>query len=213
MPELGSEDNYIFYWDRELAKPENFKNLFYLPHFVNTDIYKDLHLPIECDVMFAGRLDTDYRLNMIESLALEYNLHWYAIERHYLDAFRRTNNKALIERIYKGFIDNEEDMAAAINKSKIVVNMNSQGLSSLNYRTMQTLACGKLLISDRRGELDLFANRIPVYDDIESLKRNIDYFLSSSDEYNQVCNYCSEICRHKFNSRSGVEFMLTKIKW
>ena len=211
LPELDNKDNYIFYWDRELAKLENFKNLFYLPHFVNTDIYKNLHLPPECDVMFAGRLDTDYRLNMIESIAQEYNLHWYAIERHYLDALKRAKNKALIEKIYKGFIDNEEDMARAINKSKVVINMNSQGISSLNYRTMQTLACGKLLISDRRAELDLFDNRIPVYDDIESLKQNIDYFLSSSDEYKQVCDYCSRVCRHKFNSVSGAEFMLKKI--
>ena len=212
LPELDNKDNYIFYWDRELAKLENFKNLFYLPHFVNTDIYKNLHLPPECDVMFAGRLDTDYRLNMIESIAQDYNLHWYAIERHYLDALKRAKNKALIEQIYKGFIDNEEDMARAINKSKIVINMNSQGISSLNYRTMQTLACGKLLISDRRAELDLFDNRIPVYDDIESLKQNIDYFLSSSDEYKQVCGYCSRVCRHKFNSVSGAEFMLKTLE-
>ena len=213
LPELDNKDNYIFYWDRELAKQEKFKNIFYLPHFVNTDIYKNLHLPPECDVMFAGRLDTDYRLNMIESIAQDYNLHWYAIERHYLDALKRAKNKALIEQIYKGFIDNEEDMARAINKSKIVINMNSQGISSLNYRTMQTLACGKLLISDRRAELDLFDNRIPVYDDIESLKQNIDYFHSSSDEYKQVCNYCSRVCRHKFNSVSGAEFMLKTLEF
>ena len=31
--------------------------------------------------------------------------------------------------------------------------MNSQGISSLNYRTFQTIACKRLLISDYREEL------------------------------------------------------------
>lgn len=208
LPELDRDDIYTFYWDRELTKQENFKNLFYLPHFVNTNIYKNLQLPPECDVLFAGRLDTDYRLNMLEELAQKYNFHWYAIERHYLDALKRAKDKSIIEKIYKGFIDNEEDMAKAINKSKIVINMNSQGISSLNYRTMQTLACGKLIISDKRGELDLFNNKIPVYDNIESLKQSIDYYLKSPDKYKLITDYCSELCRQKFNSIVGVEFIL-----
>ena len=208
LPELDRYDIYTFYWDRELTKQENFKNLFYLPHFVNTNIYKNLQLPPECDVLFAGRLDTDYRLNMLEELAQKYNFHWYAIERHYLDALKRAKDKSIIEKIYKGFIDNEEDMAKAINKSKIVINMNSQGISSLNYRTMQTLACGKLIISDKRGELDLFNNKIPVYDNIESLKQSIDYYLKSPDKYKLITDYCSELCRQKFNSIVGVEFIL-----
>lgn len=210
LPELNRDDIYTFYWDRELTKQENFKNLFYLPHFVNTDIYKDLHLPSECDVMFAGRLDTDYRLNMIEALAQEYNLHWYAIERHYRDALKRTKKKSLIEKIYKGFIDNEEDMAKAINKTKIVINMNSQGISSLNYRTMQTLACEKLLINDKRDELDLFENNIPVYDNVESLIKKIQHYLKYPDEYNSVARYCSGICRKQHNSVEGVKFILNK---
>ena len=208
LPELDRDDIYTFYWDRELTKQENFKNLFYLPHFVNTNIYKNLQLPLECDVLFAGRLDTDYRLNMLEELAQKYNFHWYAIERHYLDALKRAKDKSIIEKIYKGFIDNEEDMAKAINKSKIVINMNSQGISSLNYRTMQTLACGKLIISDKRGELDLFNNKIPVYDNIESLKQSIDYYLKSPDKYKLITDYCSELCRQKFNSIVGVKFIL-----
>ena len=208
LPELDRDDIYTFYWDRELTKQENFKNLFYLPHFVNTNIYKNLHLPPECDVLFAGRLDTDYRLNMLEELAQKYNFHWYAIERHYLDALKRAKDKSIIEKIYKGFIDNEEDMAKAINKSKIVINMNSQGISSLNYRTMQTLACEKLIISDKRGELDLFNNKIPVYDNIESLKQSIDYYLKTPDKYKLITDYCSELCRQNFNSIVGVEFIL-----
>lgn len=214
LEDLERDDVYTFYWDRELVKQENFKNLFYLPHFVNTEIYKNKDIPIESDVMFAGRLDTDYRLDMITSLAeaLGVSFKWYAIERHYQDALSRAKNKQLIEKIYSGFIDNEIDMADAINKTKIVINMNSQGVSSLNYRTMQTLACKRLLISDERKELDLFDNKIPIYKNSEDLKEKILFYLHNEQEYSRVTEYCEKICREKYSSRQGVKYILDKIK-
>lgn len=214
LEDLDRDDVYTFYWDRELVKQENFKNLFYLPHFVNTEIYKNKDIPIESDVMFAGRLDTDYRLDMITSLAeaLGVSFKWYAIERHYQDALSRAKNKQLIEKIYSGFIDNEIDMADAINKSKIVINMNSQGVSSLNYRTMQTVACKRMLISDKRQELDLFDNKIPTYENKEVLKEKILFYLNNEQEYNRITEYCEMICREKYSSRQGVKYILDKIK-
>ena len=213
LNELDRDDNYTFYWDRELVKHEKFKNIFYLPHFVNTNIYKDLGLQVDCDVMFAGRLDTDYRLNMIVDLveSLDIRFRWYAIERHYKDALSRVKNKETIERIYSGFIDNEEDMAKAINKSRIVINMNSQGVSSLNYRTMQTVACGKLLISDKRDELDLLDNKIPIYSNCEELKEQIKYYLMDEKKYNAITKYCQNICVNKYNSIEGVNYILSNI--
>ncbi len=214
LEDLERDDVYTFYWDRELVKQENFKNLFYLPHFVNTEIYKNKDIPIESDVMFAGRLDTDYRLNMIVDLVenLGVSFKWYAIERHYQDALKRVKNKQTIEKIYSGFIDNEQDMAKAINKTKIVINMNSQGVSSLNYRTMQTLACKRLLISDERKELDLFDNKIPIYKNSEDLKEKILFYLHNEQEYSRVTEYCEKNCREKYSSRQGVKYILDKIK-
>ena len=214
LEDLKRDDVYTFYWDRELVKQENFKNLFYLPHFVNTEIYKNKDIPIESDVMFAGRLDTDYRLNMIVDLVenLGVSFKWYAIERHYQNALKRVKNKQTIEKIYSGFIDNEQDMAKAINKTKIVINMNSQGVSSLNYRTMQTLACKRLLISDERKELDLFDNKIPIYKNSEDLKEKILFYLHNEQEYSRVTEYCEKICREKYSSRQGVKYILDKIK-
>ena len=214
LEDLDRDDVYTFYWDRELVKQENFKNLFYLPHFVNTEIYKNKDIPIETDVMFAGRLDTDYRLDMVTSLAeaLGVSFKWYAIEKHYQDALSRAKNKQLIEKIYSGFIDNEIDMADAINKSKIVINMNSQGVSSLNYRTMQTVACKRMLISDKRQELDLFDNKIPTYENKEVLKEKILFYLNNEQEYNRITEYCEMICREKYSSRQGVKYILDKIK-
>ena len=38
LPYLEEKDNYTFYWDRVLTSYENFKNIHYLPHFVNFEI-------------------------------------------------------------------------------------------------------------------------------------------------------------------------------
>ena len=60
---LENNDNYTFYWDKVLTSYETFPNINYLPHFVNFDVYKDYGNKTEYDIMFAGRLDTDYRLS------------------------------------------------------------------------------------------------------------------------------------------------------
>ena len=125
-----------------LTSYENFKNIHYLPHFVNFDIYKDSNKEPKYDLMFAGRLDTDYRLSFFEELVLklpDLKIAWYAINRHFEDAKKRSQYPEIFDVCFKGFIDNEEDMAKAINDTKIVFNMNSQGISSLNYRTFQTV--------------------------------------------------------------------------
>ena len=209
---LNDEDNYVFYWDRELSNYETIKNLYYLPHFVNHNIYKNFSEPV-VDIMFAGRLDTDYRLNFIEKLAedlSEYSFEWYAIQRHYEDALNRAKNKDIIKKIYKGFIDNEEDMARVINRARIVINMNSQGKSSLNYRTIQTAACERLMISDYREELDIFDGKMPYYSDIKDLERQIKIYLENPKTYEMVTKACKEIALKKLNSKDGAKFMLEK---
>lgn len=211
---LYEDCNYSFYWDRELAKKSDYKNLFYMPHFVNTEIYKNLNMEKKYDVMFAGRLDTEYRLNSFVSLMKslpDIKFVWFAIERHYNDALSRLNDedKILIKNAYKGFIDNEKDMAEEINKSKIVINFNSQGISSLNYRTIQTLACETLLISDEREELDLFDNIIPTYKSLSDLSTKIMYYLNT--DYSAITDKCAEIIHKKHDSKTCVEEILTHI--
>ncbi len=74
--------------------------------------------------MFAGRLDTDYRLSFFEELFTKLphlKFAWYAIGKHYEDAKKRAKIPEIIDLCYQGFIDNEEDMAQAINNTKIVL--------------------------------------------------------------------------------------------
>lgn len=215
LPYLENKDNYIFYWDKELTSYENFSNIHYLPHFVNFDIYKDMGKEPEFDIMFAGRLDTDYRLSFFEELVLklpELKIAWYAIEKHYEDARKRAKYPEIIDLCYRGFIDNEIDMATAINNTKIVFNMNSQGISSLNYRTFQTVACKRLLISDYRDELALFEGNMPYYEDFSDLIFKIENYLENKTAYNLVVEKCYEIAKLNHNSKNCVRYMLKVVK-
>ena len=211
LPYLENDDNYTFYWDKVLTEYENFKNINYLPHFVNFDIYKDMDIEPEFDIMFAGRLDTDYRLSFFEELITklpDLKIAWYAIDRHYEDAKKRSKYPELITLCYQGFIDNEEDMAKAINNAKIVFNMNSQGISSLNYRTFQTVACKRLMLSDFREELALFDGHLPFYEDFSDLIFKIESYLEDKDAYKRVVDECYNIAKISHNSKDCTRYML-----
>jgi len=215
LPYLDNEDNYVFYWDKRLTDNEKFPNLHYLPHFVNFDIYKDMGIEPEFDIMFAGRLDTDYRLSFFEELVLKLphlKVAWYAIEKHREDACKRAKYPEIINLCYQGFIDNEEDMAKAINNAKIVFNMNSQGISSLNYRTFQTVACKRLMISDFREELALFEGCMPCYEDFSDLLFKIESYLEDKEAYNKVVEDCYNIASKKNNSKDSVKYMISVVK-
>ena len=211
LPYLENDDNFTFYWDKALTSYETFKNIHYLPHFVNFDIYKDLDKAPEFDVMFAGRLDTDYRLSFFEELVLKLphlKIAWYAIEKHREDARKRSKYPEIIDLCYHGFIDNEEDMAKAINNTKIVFNINSQGMSSLNYRTFQTVACKRLLISDYRDELSLFEGNMPFYEDFSDLIFKVESYLDDPIAYDMVVENCYRIAKLNHNSKDCVKYML-----
>jgi len=210
---LNNSDIHVFYWDRELAKNTNF---YYLPHFVNTKIYKN-YLKPKCDVAFMGRLDTDLRLNLfieLNKLLPELNFRYYGIKKHFDDAYSRCDDfgKKVLDKTYCGFIDNEIDMAQAINEAKIVYNINAQGISSLNYRTIQVLACERLIISDKRAELDLFENIIPTYETAEDLARKIKFYLKNEEKYFEVTKIARKIIEEKMDSKICVLNMLKTLK-
>ena len=220
---LNEPDNYTFYWDEELwkIKSKEVKNLFYQPHFVNTDVYKRYNANPQEDIMFAGRLDTDFRLRMMLDLMRtfsEKNFVWYAIEKHYQDALARTvddEDKKLLTKCYKGFISTEKDMANAINNAKVFVNFNAQGVSSLNYRTFQVMACERVLLSDYRKEIDslfLENENIVVYKDSEDLKNKINYYLANVDEYKKIARAARDIISLNHSAKVCVKNMLEVIK-
>ncbi len=212
---LDKDDNYTFYWDKVLTDYESFKNITYLPHFVNFDVYQDKEIKPEYDVMFAGKLDTACKLGFFEELVNKLphiSIAWFALDRHYKDARERAIYPELIDLCYRGFIDNEQDMAKVINNSKIVFNIHSHGISSLNYRTFQTVACKRLHISDYREELALFEGHLPFYEDISDLIFKIENYLEDEQAYHKVTEECWKIAKQSHNSKDCARYMLKIIE-
>jgi len=211
---LNNEDIYSFCWDKEFAKEFNMR---YLPLFVNCEVYKNKKEP-SCDIVFFGRLDTEIRLKIflkLNKILPELSFKWYAIQKHYNDAIVRCSDdfeREIIKKSYSGFLDNSRDIACAINQSKIVYNINSQGESSLNFRTFETLACERLLISDERNDLSLFDGIIPVYKDVYDLAQKIRYYLENQDEYKKITEKSREIIKLNHDSKICVKKMMAKIR-
>lgn len=219
---LKDSSNYIFYWDKadtELLKNE-IPNLFYLPHFVNVDVYKNNGVERKYDIMFAGRLDYGDRLNWFLNILKEFsdkNIAWFAINKHFEDAKSKSSEeeKLLLEKAYKGFIDEEAQMAEVLNNSKIVVNVHSQGKSAVNYRTFQAMACGCVVISDFQTEMqELFSTDrdMVIYEDNDELYKKIRLYLSDHSLFSKVSTSAVKTVNMKYSSTVGVSKILEVIK-
>ncbi len=210
--DLRDNSNLSYIWDFELFERENNPNMTYLPHFVNTDVYKKMDVEKKYDVMFMGRLDTDFRLNNFARILDEVpSLAYYCIERHYKDALNRLDDthKPLLERAYKGFIDNEPDMAEKINEARIVINFNAQGVSSLNYRAIQTMACETLHISDVRGDgTKYFGENYISFNNLDEMFKKIYYYLKNREEAIIITKNIRQIIEKDFSHRAGARKML-----
>lgn len=219
---LSEPDNYTFYWDRELflQKRKEIKNLFYQPHFVNTNVYYHFNDNPEFDIMFAGRLDTDFRLRLMLDLMKTFEhkkFAWFAIEKHFLDAKNRCatiEEQKLLEKNYQGFISTEQQMSEAINNAKVFINFNAQGKSSLNYRTFQVMACQRIMLSDARKEAyELFSpnNDIVVYENTEDLKEKIELFLTNHALYEQIAAQACEKIKQNHSAKECVQSMINAL--
>jgi spore maturation protein CgeB len=78
--------------------------------------------------------------------------------------------------------------------------MNSQGISSLNYRTIQTMACKTLMITDFREEINMFQGNLPFYINFLDLIDKINYYMQNDKAYEYTINKCYEIVSKHLNS-------------
>lgn len=220
---LKDDDNYTFYWDEKLTNElkTEIPNIFYLPHCVNTEIYKNLNLKPEYDVMFAGRLIPLIRLQTILNLIKKFphlKFALYCYKSHFdkaLETLENSEDVELLNKAYTGFIETEEDMAVAINKTHAVLNFNTQAFGALNYRTFQVIACEKLLLNDDRSELfTLFTPNEDVvyYKNTEELEFLIGDYFKNPQEYSNILKNGRKTILEKYSSKVIVSNMIETLK-
>jgi spore maturation protein CgeB len=191
---LSDPQHYSFCWDQSITEHINIPQLSYLPLFVNTEIYRKLHSNPSYDLMFAGRLTFEGRLEAVLSIIKafpELNMALYSFPAHFEQTCQLLNtaDRELLINRYKGFIANDIEMVAALNDTKTVINFTSQGTGNLNFRVFEALACEKFIFTDYRDEIHkLFSpgQDITYYKDKDELILQIKEYFSGPEKYESI---------------------------
>lgn len=219
---LKKADNYTFYWDNVLtnALKKEISQLYYLPHCVNTNVYRPLLLEKTYDVVFCGRLffhgqRIEYILSLLEADP-RLKLGIFSFPNHLEQALEGLSpaQKRLLRSCYKGFIETEQEMAKVLNQAKIVINFTQQGIGCLNYRVFQTLACETFLVTDVRQEINtLFVagKDIIAYDTKETFLGYVFDYLKSPEKYQEIIRNGRKTVVEKYSSELAARKILDTI--
>ena len=104
-----------------------------------------------------------------------------------------------------------EDTAELYRRTRIVVNVfrsrhhyNTSGIpaTSLNPRVYEALACGALVISERRPELTALFPELPAFDTMAELEFHVERYLGDTDLYARTRKACiRRVAAHSYEHR------------
>ena len=180
----------IFIWDKDFLN--EFENSTYLPLAINPQKYKKFFSEYKYDLSFVGRPLTDIRQEILCELVKTFKnkLNIFSYEKHFKQSIEEIKEKNLLSeddlkiysKCWRGFIEKEEDLAEVYASSKININIDLQGKSSINYRVFEVLASGGFLLTDERDDLqDMFkiSKHLETYSSIEDLIDKTEFYLNN----------------------------------
>lgn len=190
---LSQSKGIVFCWDKKLL--DSFKNkAFYLPLGVDTKLYSvrknDI---IKSDIVFAGRPLTAKRIRILCDIFNNFpdKLNIYSYKKHFDDSVKEIEEAGLLNSVslraykdsYKGFLETEKDIAHVYAGAKIVLNITmEQGLSSMNYRVLETLGSGGFLLTDYKQDISDYFQQdedMVFYKDNKDLLEKIPKYLEN----------------------------------
>lgn len=189
--ELKKFNPKIFIWDKNFLN--DFSNSTYLPLAINPDKYLMAgFLGYKYSISFVGRPLTDIRQEILCELVKTFKnkLHIFSYEKHFLKSIEEIKEKNLLDdndleiysKCWEGFIEKEEDLAKIYNSSKINLNINLQGKSSINYRVFEVLAAGGFLLTDEREDINKYfkvSKHLETYKNTTDLIDKINFYLKN----------------------------------
>ena len=177
---------YSFVWDKEFCR--HLEGSIYLPLGVNPKAYRtDAFGQYRYSITFAGRPLTEKRQKLLCSLIREF----------------------VYKNSYKGFLQNEKELADVYNASKININITLQGETSLNYRVFEVLASKAFLITDDVADLkDNFrvGKELEVYGDEYDLIDKVKFYLKNPYILQNIAEngYAAILQRHSYAARANI---------
>ena len=206
----------VFIWDKDFIG--EFKDSTYLPLAVNSKKYRTEFSGYKYSISFVGRPLTDIRQKILCELVKVFKnkLNIFSYEKHFLQSVEEIKEKGLLDeddlkvysKCWHGFIKNEEDLAAIYNSSKINLNINLQGKSSINYRVFEVLASGGFLFTDERedlGEYFKISKHLETYKNVNDLIDKINFYLKNLNIAQKIAQLGKfEVTEnHAFSARAG----------
>lgn len=214
---LSNSDGIVFCWDKEYLKV--FKNIcYYLPLGVNPFAYEHENKEKKDSIVFVGRPLTLRRLGFICEILKTYpeKLEIYSYEKHFETSIEQIREYGLLnenqineyKKTFKGYLKTENELADIYSKSAICLNITlNQGISSMNYRVFEVLACGGFLLTDYIE--DTAREFLPdidavYYNDKEELLEKIDFYLNNPLLRDKVVKQGKEklLANHSFKHRA-----------
>ena len=208
----NSDYCHMFVWDRyytEELKNLGFRHVYYMPIATNTKRYRKLpeegreNNKFKCDVSFVGTWSPKRELTLRRLLDFDLVIHGYEWQRAYPVELR--------ER-FREVADNIEDLPFIYNYSKVNVNVTmEQGISSLNMRVFDVMACEGFLISDYKPDFEeLFDmdKEIVCYRNVEELPELIKYYLNHDKERRGKARLARRRVLREHNYKTRMKFMV-----
>lgn len=213
--ELKKFNPKIFIWDEDFLN--EFENSTYLPLAINPEKYQTAFSGYKYQITFVGRPLTNIRQEILCAIVKTFGnkLSIFSYEKHFLKSVEEIKSKnllteeelAIYSNCFKGFIEKEEDLAKIYNSSKINLNINLQGKSSLNYRVFEVLASGGFLLTDERLDLENYfkiSKHLETYKTTEDLMDKIDFYLKNPNISKKIAilGRNEVFKKHTFDSRA-----------
>lgn len=213
--ELKKWNPKVFIWDKDFLN--DFDNSEYLPLAINPRKYIAGFTDYKYAISFVGRPLTDIRQEILCELVKVFKnqLCIFSYEKHFKQSVEEIREKKLLDeadleiysKCWKGYIEKEEDLAEIYNSSKINININLQGKSSINYRVFEVLASGGFLLTDERKDLKenfQVSKHMETYKNIDDLIDKIEFYLKNLNIAQRIAQLgrFEVIKNHTFSARA-----------
>ena len=206
---------HMFIWDRyyvEELQKLGFRNTYYMPIAANTKRYHKINEQARdaneysCDVSFVG--SWSYKRELVLRKLLEFDLKIYGY------GWEKASPR--IKERFLGPADNITELPFIYNYSKINVNVTmEQGISSLNMRVFDVMACEGFLISDYKPdfrELFDYDNEAVCYQHVDELPELIQYYLTHEDERRRKARAARRRVLREHSYKNRAEFIIETLQ-
>lgn len=188
--ELKKIDAKIFIWDKDFKK--EFKNCTYLPPAINPAKYIIDFSGYKYAITFIGNPSIGKNEKLLCQIVKAYSnkLNIFCKEENFTKSIETIKEKgfldedslAIYSKCWRGQIEKEEDLAKIYNSTKVNINANLQGKSSINFSTFSVLAAGGFLLTDEREDLKKhfeISKHLETYKNYDDLIDKIDFYLNN----------------------------------